>query len=99
MKSKALLHVSLLLLFSYQYLSSSLIFSGFNGNKEQLGKYSIIIDSHIDTLTKIIDLETWLPTIDIGETTNYEVDIQKKVIFMCHFWLHIHLDFIINCWH
>ena len=38
---------------------------------------SIIVDSHLDTLTKVIDEETWLPTTDIGEETSFESDIPK----------------------
>src|SRR5699024_5413203 len=38
---------------------------------------SIIVDSHVDTLTKVIDEETWLPTTDIGEDTSFESDIPK----------------------
>ena len=38
---------------------------------------SIIVDSHIDTLTKVIDDETWLPTTDIGTDTHFESDIPK----------------------
>lgn len=40
-------------------------------------KSSIIVDSHIDTLSKIIDDETWLPTTNIGNETNFESDIPK----------------------
>ncbi|MEC5423142.1 dipeptidase [Virgibacillus sp. C22-A2] len=38
---------------------------------------SVIVDSHIDTLMKVVDPDTWLPVTDIGKETNFEVDIPK----------------------
>lgn len=40
-------------------------------------KYSIIVDSHNDTMMKCIDEETWLPKIDIGKSTDNHIDIPK----------------------
>jgi len=37
----------------------------------------IVADSHIDTLMKVVDGETGLPGTDIGEDTDFEVDIPK----------------------
>lgn len=56
---------------------SPLIVSYFEGNKQAVQRSAIIVDSHLDTLTKIIDKETWLPTTDIGTETNFESDIPK----------------------
>ncbi|WP_255454335.1 dipeptidase [Oceanobacillus sp. AG] len=36
-----------------------------------------IVDSHNDTMMQIIDDETWLPIINIGEDTPLELDIPK----------------------
>ena len=30
---------------------------------------SIVVDGHNDTMLSVIDEETWLPTMDIGEET------------------------------
>lgn len=38
---------------------------------------SIVVDSHNDTMMKIIDEETWLPKINIGEDTENHIDIPK----------------------
>lgn len=37
----------------------------------------IIVDSHNDTMMKIIDEETWLPVVDIGQDTEFHIDIPK----------------------
>ncbi len=36
-----------------------------------------VVDTHSDTLIKIIDDETWLPTTDIGDNTSFAIDIPK----------------------
>lgn len=36
-----------------------------------------VIDTHSDTLLNIIDSETWLPTVDIGKATSFQIDIPK----------------------
>ncbi|WP_249870423.1 dipeptidase [Oceanobacillus saliphilus] len=38
---------------------------------------SIVIDSHVDTMMHVINEETWLPEIDIGEETSLHIDIPK----------------------
>lgn len=38
---------------------------------------SIITDGHSDTMSKVIDPETWLPSVNIGQNTPFEVDIPK----------------------
>lgn len=38
---------------------------------------SIIVDSHVDTMSKVVDSTTWLPKTDIGENTPFDVDIAK----------------------
>lgn len=45
-------------------------------NKE-IHTNSIVIDGHNDTMMKIIDKESWLPIIDIGESTEFHIDIPK----------------------
>ncbi|WP_164215815.1 dipeptidase [Virgibacillus sp. YIM 98842] len=37
----------------------------------------IIVDSHIDTLMKVVDDDTGMPAVDIGGETDFEVDIPK----------------------
>ena len=37
----------------------------------------IVVDGHNDTMTKVVDKDTWLPIIDIGETTKLNIDIPK----------------------
>ncbi|MFA1822859.1 dipeptidase [Virgibacillus oceani] len=36
-----------------------------------------VVDGHIDTMMHIIDDDTWLPAVDIGEDTSLHVDIPK----------------------
>lgn len=38
---------------------------------------SIVVDGHNDTMLSVIDEETWLPTMDIGEETKNHIDIPK----------------------
>ncbi|GAB3794246.1 dipeptidase [Virgibacillus kimchii] len=58
----------------------------------------IIVDSHIDTLMKVADDETGMPAVDIGENTDFEVDIPKlqeaglQVPFMAAFTAGFHDD-------
>lgn len=44
-----------------------------NINKKEFS----VFDSHNDTMMKIIDEKTWLPIIDIRESTNLQIDIEK----------------------
>lgn len=37
----------------------------------------IIVDSHNDTMMKVIDEKTWLPLVDIGQDTEFHIDIPK----------------------
>lgn len=53
-----------------------------NGLKEEmrdlkLYQGQIIVDSHNDTMMKVIDEETWLPKVDIGQDTEFHIDIPK----------------------
>ncbi len=43
-----------------------------------------VVDTHNDTMMLAIDESTWLPKIDIGEETDFHLDIprQKLVDFM-----------------
>lgn len=36
-----------------------------------------VVDTHSDTLIKIVDNETWLPSVDIGDDTSFAIDIPK----------------------
>jgi len=38
---------------------------------------SIVIDTHNDTMMKVVDLKTGSPKIDIGKETNFQIDIPK----------------------
>lgn len=38
---------------------------------------SIVVDGHNDTMMKILDEETWLPIVDIGNITDNHIDIPK----------------------
>lgn len=67
--------LSFFLLHNGSFLPS--ITSYFEEHKIDTQKSSIIVDSHVDTLSKIIDDETWLPTTDIGNETSFESDIPK----------------------
>src|SRR5690625_3462960 len=60
-----------------QNLFASSVVSYFENKLQNIHTSSIIVDSHLDTLTKVIDEETWLPTTDIGEETSFESDIPK----------------------
>ncbi|MFA1820345.1 dipeptidase [Virgibacillus oceani] len=41
------------------------------------GHTPMVVDSHIDTLMKVVEDETGLPAVDIGEETDFEIDIPK----------------------
>jgi membrane dipeptidase len=38
---------------------------------------ALVVDTHSDTLVKIIDEKTWLPAVDIGMDTEFHIDIPK----------------------
>lgn len=38
---------------------------------------SVVVDSHNDTMMKIVDEMTWLPVIDIREETDLQIDLKK----------------------
>jgi membrane dipeptidase len=58
----------------------------------------IVVDSHIDTLMKVVDDQTDMPEVDIGEETDFEADIPKlregglDVPFMAAFTAGYHDD-------
>ncbi len=37
----------------------------------------IILDTHNDTMMKVVDDETWLPKVNLGEGTSFHIDIPK----------------------
>ncbi|WP_052360633.1 dipeptidase [Oceanobacillus manasiensis] len=59
--------------------NSRALLSEVKGGKGMMGSNTadIIVDGHQDTMYQSIDSETWLPTTDIGQETNFEVDIPK----------------------
>lgn len=40
----------------------------------------IVVDAHNDTMMKVIDPQTGLPKINIGEETNFQIDISKAQV-------------------
>ena len=38
---------------------------------------ALVVDTHSDTLVKVIDDKTWLPVVDIGVDTGFHIDIPK----------------------
>lgn len=68
-----------------------------NNNALEIHFNSITVDSHNDTMMKVIDDTTWLPEIDINGNTNNHIDIPKlkagglKVPFLPH----LPLDFMV----
>lgn len=38
---------------------------------------SIVVDGHNDTMMKVVDKESWLPKINIGQDTNFHIDMAK----------------------
>lgn len=46
-------------------------------NNANIHRNAIVVDSHNDTMTKVIDEETWLPKVDIGKPTDFHIDIEK----------------------
>lgn len=77
MASKALLNMFLFILLTSNSSLSSSIVSYIQDFKLDSHTTSVIVDSHVDTLTKVIDEKTWLPTTDIGDETSFESDISK----------------------
>ncbi len=77
MSSKVLLKLIIFILLVNNSSLSSSIISYIQDQRLDIHSTSIIVDSHLDTLTKVIDEKTWLPTTDIGEETSFESDIPK----------------------
>jgi len=48
-----------------------------DGNIFKIHFDSIVIDAHNDTMMKVVDAQTGLPKIDIGEDTDFQIDIRK----------------------
>lgn len=40
-------------------------------------KYKSILDTHNDTMMKVVDNNTWFPKVDLGKSTSYHIDIPK----------------------
>lgn len=38
---------------------------------------AMVVDTHSDTLTKVVEDKTWLPSTDIGDRTSFDIDIPK----------------------
>ncbi|MDY0235618.1 MAG: dipeptidase [Gudongella sp.] len=72
MKPISLVLIMSLLLLIFPYSKKSY------GMSDSMKKQKFfIVDSHNDTMMKIVDEETWLPIIDIRENTSLQVDIPK----------------------
>lgn len=70
------------------YLITTILFLTFNTSLTSGQQYQTehtgfthfdptIVDGHVDTMMKVIDEDTWLPKINIGENTAFELDIPK----------------------
>lgn len=46
-------------------------------NLDTAFKHPIILDSHNDTMMKVVDDKTWLPKVDLGKNTSFHIDIPK----------------------
>lgn len=44
---------------------------------DQIHDEAVVIDTHCDTVLKVIDSDTWLPVVDIARKTSFMVDIPK----------------------
>lgn len=67
--------VTLLLVFSSFFIIQGK--SAAEQNESDVHYNSIVVDSHVDTMSKVVDSATWLPKIDIGEEAPFDVDIPK----------------------
>lgn len=47
------------------------------GEQDSVEDISVVVDTHSDTLTKMLDDKTWLPSVDIGGDTTFDIDIPK----------------------
>lgn len=45
----------------------------------EVRELALVVDTHSDTLIKIIDDKTWLPAVDIGMDTGFHIDIPKLI--------------------
>ncbi|MFD2629954.1 dipeptidase [Oceanobacillus kapialis] len=58
--------------------NSNAMLSAFNGGGELMRpSEELIVDGHQDTMYQLIDSNTWMPTTDIGQNTDFAVDIPK----------------------
>lgn len=71
---KKLFYIVLTVLFILSYSTSALAKPV---SPEEIHFNSIITDGHSDTMSNVVDPDTWLPKVDIGEDTPFEVDIPK----------------------
>ncbi|WP_010648011.1 dipeptidase [Oceanobacillus massiliensis] len=46
-------------------------------NQDNIHFASTVVDGHIDTMMNVINQETWLPEVNIGEDTSLHIDIEK----------------------
>ncbi|GIN19428.1 MAG TPA: membrane dipeptidase [Bacillus bacterium] len=71
---KKLFYLVLTVLFVLSYSTSALAKPM---SPEEIHFNSIITDGHSDTMSNVVDSSTWLPKVDIGKDTPFEVDIPK----------------------
>ncbi|MFB0918590.1 MAG: dipeptidase [Clostridiaceae bacterium] len=48
-----------------------------NEEKTALHNKIIVVDTHNDTMSRVINTETWLPEFDLGEDTTFHIDMNK----------------------
>lgn len=74
------LAILIFLMVLYKFTSKGDINMLVKEKREETGgrnKGQLIIDGHNDTMMKIVDEKTWLPKVDIGEDTDFHIDIPK----------------------
>ncbi|VEF46706.1 dipeptidase [Bacillus freudenreichii] len=71
---KKLFYLVLTVLFVLSYSTSALAKPA---SPEEIHFNTIITDGHSDTMSHVVDSSTWLPKVDIGKDTPFEVDIPK----------------------
>jgi membrane dipeptidase len=71
--------IALILAFSMLALGSAFVYTKRDGVMIPLKLHidSVVVDSHNDTMMKIVDEETWLPSIDLRGDTQLQVDFKK----------------------
>jgi membrane dipeptidase len=71
--------IALVLAFSILIIGTAFVYSKRNGVMIPLKLHieSVVVDSHNDTMMKIVDEETWLPSVDLRGDTDLQIDLAK----------------------